>query len=78
MEPGVGHSKIISDSAAEPSVSAPRLYPTGSFFPKCFGPFQRSRQRDGWEVGVKILKCLCGRQWHIFLYPDFCSQQSWL
>lgn len=55
MEPGVGHSKLSSDSAAEPSVPAPSLYPTGSFFSKCFGPFQRSRQRSGWEVGAMMV-----------------------
>lgn len=49
MGTGVGHSKIILDSAAEILILVPSLYPTGSFFPKCFRP-QHSR-----EVGREIV-----------------------
>lgn len=50
MESGVGPSRIVPDSAAEPLVPAPSLCPTGFIFPKCFGP-QRFREM-GREMGV--------------------------
>lgn len=49
MGTGIEHSKIVLGSAAELLTPVPSLYPTGSFFPKCFGP-QHSR-----EVGREIV-----------------------